>query len=191
MKKKPHALDLILPPSNAHLRAIGLVAVQWGYLESSIDEDISALLKHPAAAGFEVNFMRPFANRTRNWRRLAQLVFGSGPALEKVIDISSRAKIIKTKRDEIVHGQYAGQGDPLGLLVYRSANLVKIRDISLNDLKAVAAEISKINGDLFRHQRLSGIGVSQPPAPDPKLTREAQRRRLPPQAKPRRLARPS
>src|SRR3954470_1161822 len=115
--------DLTLPPDDAMLRAIGLVAVQWGYLEYEIDREIQALLKFPQNAAEEMNFQLPFSKRVRKWRKFARNVYAAD-LYKEVESISSRAKVIKRQRDAAVHGVYGSGRDGMIRTSYRYAELI-------------------------------------------------------------------
>ena len=160
---------LTLPPDDAMLRAIAHVAVQWGYLEYEIDQEIKALLKFPQNAGEEMNFGLPFAKRTKKWRKLASKAY-SADLYSEVESISSRAKVIKRHRDAVVHGVYAGGEEGVSRTSYRYAELIDYVDTSVEDIDKVAQQISAIGADMLRHFiRVSRETAEEPPEPKLRL----------------------
>ncbi|WP_420565849.1 hypothetical protein [Thalassobaculum sp.] len=159
--------ELILPPGSEMLQAVGLVAVQWGYLEYEIDQQIKWLHSFPSNEADLLNFRAPFKQRGRQWRKMARRVFNA-EFIGQVEDISVQANAIKPRRDAIVHGVFAGGSDSMSLSTYRSAEFVNYEDTNAETIMEVARRISVVGADMLRHSTkvLSAYAERpQPPMP--------------------------
>lgn len=156
----PITLSHPIPLRPAHLRAIGCVASQWGYLESEIDWEIARLLTRPACASLPVNLMSQFNKRVNGWINLARLAYKEKRAIKAVEEISRRALAVKPDRDAVVHGVWMASLKPDGkpshifAAVYRAAMIKKTKRARMDarDIMQIAATIADINRDLGRFQ---------------------------------------
>ncbi len=132
-------------------RAIGHVIVQWAFLESDIDRELSWLLSRSEHKGKYVNFRARFSTVTANWYKLAQRSYKKHPDRLKAVDrISGQAISIKIERDDLTHGNFSSSGT---FFKVRDGKVTKIPDtIGMPPyIEDLACRISDISAELFRH----------------------------------------
>jgi len=143
--------ELQLMLKEKQFRAIGHMVVQWAYLESEINREISWLLSRSEHKSKHVNFRARFSTRMTNWEKLTQRTYKKHPSRIKAVQrIIGRANKIKIERDDLVHGNFSSKG-----------TFFKIRDGKIFDIfdtvgtpphiEDLACRISEISAKLFRH----------------------------------------
>jgi hypothetical protein len=138
--------------TDAQLRAIGHMTVQWAYLENQITREVAWLLKRSEHRGKRINFRAPFKDLANDWLRLSKRTYKRHTEIvENVQKIVSRAINIQRERNDLTHGNY-GSGEYFikeraGQVIYICENKGQASHI-----QNLACRISDITRDLFTHQ---------------------------------------
>lgn len=177
--------------TDAYLKAIGQVSVQWAYFETEFDSLIYLLRMDPKAAALAPKVPTSFKKRAALLRDSASICFpDSASVAKRFVHLAVEAQKLKLKRNHIAHCRWLGDGKDgtLGTI-----NLVtrEQSEITLDVLRKDASEISALIVEAMTLHK-----GTLPFSPFGRLTRDEQsallnfrRRNLPPLPKPRLPAR--
>jgi len=144
----------ILPPKPDHLRAIGLIAVQWTSLEKAIEMLVweLATLKQPKAQAVTTHL----SNKTLIdiAKSLSREALKGTEFENRVIDqLDYIENILRPKRNSIIHGVWAPTAftDKIVLFETTARGILKLKvgsDMTAEDILMIASEIDQRHFDL-------------------------------------------
>lgn len=144
----------ILAPNNHHLSAIGRVAVQWTFLEKSIETLVWELapLKQPNAQAVTTHI--PTLGLIDTAKALAHERLPATDLEKRLLVLLGHiGNNLRPKRNSVVHGIWGptASADRIALLETTARGVVKFKvgeEMTAEDIWAVAAEVDQANYDL-------------------------------------------
>jgi hypothetical protein len=140
--------------------AVGLVTAEWAYLEFELDGCISQLLRHPGAKRSVPSLVLRFAARMNLLRDLVEDIVPYKVDRNKLHSLIAKAKRLRLKRDEIVHGIWMicdEDPDMAYLHSYRHKTALEVRfgPVTTDQMIRLAERISALIAELrdFSHHR--------------------------------------
>jgi len=145
---------LSLPLTKAHCTAIGLVMMQWAYIEREINSEIAWLLSRSENRGRKVSFQKAFSKRVADWLTLAKRVYKRPAEIAAIDSIAGKAIALKADRDDLAHGTFVLQGRKHIFLKFRDGKLIAIPDKfgTAADIEQLAHNVASVGHALLNYQ---------------------------------------
>lgn len=144
----------MLAPTQDHLSAIGRIAIQWTFLEKSIETLVWELapLKQPNAHAVTTHISTLLLIDTANALAHERL---SGTAFEQRLKklLGHISKTLRPKRNSVMHGIWGptASQDKIALLETTARGVIKFKvgeEMTAEDILAIAAEIDQAHFEL-------------------------------------------
>lgn len=158
----PYPFKNMIAPRDDHLRAIGMVAVQWALLELGLNMLIweMAPLKELRALAFTTHMNE--RTRADIAKSLAHEIFPGNPLEKELIDLLNHVMNgLYPDRNKFVHSVYAPCTDitKIGIQPIKARGQIKIgaiEEFSADDIEMVAGRIEEAFTELLElHSRVS------------------------------------
>lgn len=147
-------LEYSIGLSDAHLRAIGLVAVRWSSFEKTLSNLIWEMANLRSIRGYAVTAHLSERSRVDMCNALADNIFGSSPlAAELNAQLSHIVNVLYPKRNKIVHStwEYSTEAGKSAILPIKARGRVTFSPreaFSAEDIEAIAEEIEVADMEL-------------------------------------------
>lgn len=164
---------LHLPLDDDQLRAIGLVAARWSYLDYELELTVVEIAGVSRSPGRALTMHMTTPLRLRVLAAMTQEFFNDA-TIEQVDKLIRRFKGVQTKRTAIIHGVWSVSPEGPAAIMWRikDAEIILQKDpMSAADITKVADEIQELIGDFSEFRRedwkpLLKPGASPPPSRD-------------------------